>query len=216
MSKRKILVTSALPYANAGLHLGHMLEQIQTDVWVRFQKMRGHECYYVCADDTHGTPIMLKAQAEGITPEQLIAGIEAEHTATYRDFLIDHSWFHSTHSEENKRCTEKIFKALDAAGYITRRTIRQAYDESAGMFLPDRYVKGICPRCDAADQYGDSCEVCGATYSPADLIAIAAHLWVVPKQAQDRQQQVVASLSEAGVARAGANEKPRIDPRQGL
>ncbi len=166
---RRILVTSALPYANGPLHFGHILEAVQTDIWARAMRLSGHECLYVCADDTHGTPIMLKAQSEGVTPEKLIAGIEAEHRSTYRDFLIDHAWFHSTHSEENKRCTEKIFKALDTAGYITRRTIRQAYDESAGMFLPDRYVKGTCPRCDAADQYGDSCEVCGATYAPSDL-----------------------------------------------
>lgn len=166
---RRILVTSALPYANGPLHFGHILEAVQTDIWARAMRLSGHECRYVCADDTHGTPIMLKAQAEGITPEQLIAGIEAEHRATYQDFLIDHALFHSTHSEENRLCTEKIFKALDAAGHITRRSIRQAYDETAQMFLPDRYVKGTCPKCDAQDQYGDSCEVCGATYSPSDL-----------------------------------------------
>jgi methionyl-tRNA synthetase len=166
---RRILVTSALPYANGPLHFGHVLEAVQTDIWARSMRMAGHECLYVCADDTHGTPIMLKAQAEGMTPEQLIAGIEAEHRATYQGFLIDHAFFHSTHSDENRHCTETIFKALDAAGYISRRSIRQAYDESAQMFLPDRYVKGTCPRCEAADQYGDSCEVCGATYSPSDL-----------------------------------------------
>ena len=166
---RRILVTSALPYANGPLHFGHVLEAVQTDIWARAMRMAGHECRYVCADDTHGTPIMLKAQSEGVSPEQLIAGIEAEHRATYQGFLIDHAFFHSTHSDENRRCTEKIFKALDAAGYISRRSIRQAYDETAQMFLPDRYVKGTCPRCDAPDQYGDSCEVCGATYSPSDL-----------------------------------------------
>jgi methionyl-tRNA synthetase len=166
---RRILVTSALPYANGPLHFGHILEAVQTDIWARALRLAGHECHYVCADDTHGTPIMLKAQAEGISPEQLIAGIEAEHRATYQGFLIDHAFFHSTHSDENRRCTEEIFKALDSAGHISRRSIRQAYDEAAQMFLPDRYVKGTCPRCDAADQYGDSCEVCGATYSPSDL-----------------------------------------------
>lgn len=166
---RRILVTSALPYANGPLHFGHVLEAVQTDIWARALRLAGHECLYVCADDTHGTPIMLKAQAEGITPEQLIAGIEAEHRETYRGFLIDHAFFHSTHSDENRRCTERIFNALDAAGCISRRSIRQAYDESAHMFLPDRYVKGTCPRCEAADQYGDSCEACGATYSPSDL-----------------------------------------------
>jgi methionyl-tRNA synthetase len=166
---RRILVTSALPYANGPLHFGHILEAVQTDIWARSMRLSGHECRYVCADDTHGTPIMLKAQAEGVTPEQLIAGIEAEHRSTYQGFLIDHAFFHSTHSDENRRCTETIFKSLDAAGYISRRSIRQAYDETAQMFLPDRYVKGACPRCAAEDQYGDSCEVCGATYSPSEL-----------------------------------------------
>jgi len=166
---RRILVTSALPYANGPLHFGHILEAVQTDIWARALRMAGHECFYVCADDTHGTPIMLKAQAEGVTAEELIAGIAAEHRATYQDFLIDHSIFHSTHSDENRRCTEQLFQSLDTAGYISRRSIRQAYDASAQMFLPDRYVKGTCPRCQAIDQYGDSCEVCGATYSPSDL-----------------------------------------------
>ena len=166
---RRILVTSALPYANGPLHFGHILEAVQTDIWARAMRLAGHECHYVCADDTHGTPIMLKAQAEGVTPEQLIAGIEAEHRSTYAGFLIKHDLFHSTHSDENRRCTEKLFKALDAAGYISRRSIRQSYDETAQMFLPDRYVKGTCPRCNALDQYGDSCEVCGATYSPSEL-----------------------------------------------
>ncbi|MBS0373354.1 MAG: methionine--tRNA ligase [Proteobacteria bacterium] len=167
---RRILVTSALPYANGPLHFGHILEAVQTDIWVRFMRLAGHECVYVCADDTHGTPMMLKAQAEGITPEALIAGVAAEHRATYAGFLIGHDFFHSTHSAENREMTERVFRALDAAGYIARRTIRQAYDAEAQMFLPDRYVKGTCPRCGAKDQYGDSCEVCGATYTPAELI----------------------------------------------
>jgi methionyl-tRNA synthetase len=167
---RRILVTSALPYANGPLHFGHILEAVQTDIWVRFMRLAGHECLYVCADDTHGTPMMLKAQAEGITPEALIAGVAAEHRATYAGFLIGHDLFHSTHSPENKEMTERVFRALDAGGYIARRTIRQAYDAEAQMFLPDRYVKGTCPRCGAKDQYGDSCEVCGATYTPAELI----------------------------------------------
>jgi len=167
---RRILVTSALPYANGPLHLGTILEAVQTDIWVRFQQLRGNDCVYVCADDTHGTPIMLKALAEGTTPEALIAGVGAEHRATYAGFLIHHDLFHSTHSEENRQLTERLFTALDAGGYIARRTIRQAYDAQAQMFLPDRYVKGTCPRCGAKDQYGDSCEVCGATYTPAELI----------------------------------------------
>jgi len=167
---RRILVTSALPYANGPLHFGHIIEAVQTDVWVRFQRLRGNECLYVCAEDTHGTPIMIKAQSEGITPETLIARIAADHRADYQGFLIGHDQFHSTHSAENRHFTDLMFGRLKAAGHITQRSVRQAYDEQAGMFLPDRYVRGTCPRCKAVDQYGDSCEVCGATYSPADLI----------------------------------------------
>jgi methionyl-tRNA synthetase len=167
---RQILVTSALPYANGSLHLGHIIEAVQTDVWVRFQKMQGHSCLYVCAEDTHGTPIMIRAQSEGIRPEDLIARVAEEHKADYRDFLIGHDQFHSTHSPENRYFTDSMFERLQAAGHITRRSVRQAYDEKAGMFLPDRYVRGTCPTCKAVDQYGDSCEVCGATYTPAELI----------------------------------------------
>jgi methionyl-tRNA synthetase len=166
---RKILVTSALPYANGALHLGHIIEAVQTDIWVRFQRMQGHDCLYVCAEDTHGTPVMIKAQAEGLTPEQLIEKVAAEHRADYQGFLIDHAHFHSTHSPENRAITEDLYLKLKAKGHITTRSVRQAYDEKAGMFLPDRYVKGECPRCGTADQYGDSCESCGSTYSPADL-----------------------------------------------
>ncbi|MCX7055638.1 MAG: methionine--tRNA ligase [Proteobacteria bacterium] len=167
---RRILVTSALPYANGPLHFGHILEAVQTDIWARSLRLAGHECIYVCADDTHGTPMMLKAQAEGVTPEELIAGVEAEHRSTYRDFMVEHAQFHSTHSAENREMTEKIYLTLEKAGYIAKRTIRQAYDAQAQMFLPDRYVKGTCPRCAAKDQYGDSCESCGATYTPSELI----------------------------------------------
>lgn len=166
---REILVTSALPYANGPLHLGHIIEAVQTDIWVRFQKMQGHSCLYVCAEDTHGTPVMIKAQAEGLAPEALIAKVAAEHQADYQGFLIGHDHFHSTHSAENRYFTDLMFTRLEAAGHIAQRTVRQAYDEQAGMFLPDRYVRGTCPRCGALDQYGDSCEACGATYSPADL-----------------------------------------------
>jgi methionyl-tRNA synthetase len=167
--RRRILVTSALYYANGPLHLGHILEAIQTDVWVRFQKLRGHECYYVCADDTHGTPIMLKAQSEGITPEQLIAQVNVEHRRDLADMLIGMDNFGSTHAPENKAVCDRMYLTLRDAGYIDKRSVRQAFDESAKMFLPDRYVKGICPVCGTADQYGDSCENCGSTYTPADL-----------------------------------------------
>jgi methionyl-tRNA synthetase len=166
---RRILVTSALPYANGPLHLGHIIETIQTDVWVRAQKMFGHDCRYLCADDAHGTPIMLKAQQEGITPEALIARISASHQADFAEFQIGFDVFHSTHSEENRRMSSDIFQRLEARGLITRKTIKQAYDPEKNMFLPDRFIKGECPKCGAADQYGDNCEQCGATYSPTDL-----------------------------------------------
>ncbi|RFA24599.1 methionine--tRNA ligase [Alkalilimnicola ehrlichii] len=166
---RRILVTSALPYANGPIHLGHLTEVIQTDIWVRFQKLRGHECYYVCADDAHGTPIMLKARAEGVTPEELIERIGREHRQDFDDFLIGFDNYHSTHSDENREFAALIYQRLDAAGHIASRTIKQAYDPELNMFLPDRYIKGECPRCGAGDQYGDSCEACGATYTPAEL-----------------------------------------------
>jgi methionyl-tRNA synthetase len=167
--RRRILVTSALPYANGPLHLGYILEAVQTDIWVRFQRLRGNECYYVCADDTHGTPIMLKAQSEGITPERLIAQVNIEHQRDLADMLISMDNFGSTHSAENKVLCDRMYLMHRDAGYIDRRSVRQAYDESAKMFLPDRYVKGICPVCATPDQYGDSCENCGSTYTPADL-----------------------------------------------
>jgi methionyl-tRNA synthetase len=167
---RRILVTSALPYANGPVHLGHMTEAVQCDIWVRAMKLSGHECVYVCADDTHGTPIMLKAEAEGVTPEDLIRGVGEGHRADFDGFGIGFDNFYTTHSEENRRLTERMYRALVAGGHITRRSVRQAYDEKAGMFLPDRYVKGGCPRCRTPDQYGDSCESCGATYSPSELI----------------------------------------------
>ena len=166
---RRILVSSALFYANGPLHLGHILETVQTDIWVRFQKLRGHACYYVCADDTHGTPIMLKAQSEGITPEQLIERVKIEHQRDLADMLIGMDNFGSTHSPENKALCDRMYLTQRQAGFIDRRSVRQAYDDEAKMFLPDRYVKGICPVCGTADQYGDSCENCGSTYTPADL-----------------------------------------------
>lgn len=167
---RKILVTSALPYANAPLHLGHMLEQVQTDIWVRFQRSRGHQCLYVCADDAHGTAIMLSAEAAGVTPEAHIDAVKSDHLRDSRGFLIGFDQYYSTHSEENRQWSERIFQKLDAAGHISVREIIQAYDQEKGLFLADRFIKGTCPRCKAADQYGDNCEVCGATYSPSDLI----------------------------------------------
>ncbi|MFT5659365.1 MAG: methionyl-tRNA synthetase [Gammaproteobacteria bacterium] len=166
---RQILVTSALPYANGPIHIGHMLEYIQTDIWVRFQKMRGHECIYVCADDAHGTPIMLRAQAEGITPEVLIEKMNREHLQDFTDFGVDFDNFHSTHSPENKAFAEEIYLKLKAGGHIRTQIISQAYDPKAEMFLPDRFIKGECPSCGTADQYGDNCESCGATYAPTDL-----------------------------------------------
>ncbi|MGZ8165196.1 MAG: methionine--tRNA ligase [Methylobacter sp.] len=169
MPNRKILVTSALPYANGPIHLGHLVEYIQTDIWVRFQKQRGNQCYYVCADDTHGTPIMLKADREGIAPEQLIAQVGKEHILDFTEFGVAFDNYHSTHSEENKTFSELIYKRLQDAGHISSRSITQAYDPVKNMFLPDRFIKGECPKCGAADQYGDSCEACGATYSPIEL-----------------------------------------------
>lgn len=166
---RRILVTSALPYANGPIHLGHLVEYIQTDIWVRFQRMRGHACHYVCADDAHGTPIMLRAQQDGVTPEALIARVGAEHRRDFAQFLIAFDNYHTTHSPENRELAEMIYLRCRDGGFIAQRTITQAYDPVKEMFLPDRFIKGDCPRCKAADQYGDSCEVCGATYAPTDL-----------------------------------------------
>lgn len=167
---RKILVTSALPYANGSIHLGHMVEHIQTDVWVRFQKLRGHECYYCCADDTHGTPVMLAAQKQGIAPEDMITKVREEHLADFTDFGIGYDNYYSTHSPENKQFSQDIYRALKANGKIESRVIEQLFDPEKQMFLPDRFVKGECPKCHAQDQYGDNCEVCGTTYSPTELI----------------------------------------------
>ena len=167
---RTILVTSALPYVNGSPHMGHMVGYLQTDIWVRFQKLRGHDCLYVCASDTHGTPIMIKARELGITPEALTERYGAEFERDFADFGIEFDNYHTTHSAENEALTVEMFEALKAKGDIYTRMIEQAYDEQEGLFLPDRFVRGTCPNCGAGDQYGDSCEVCGATYSPADLI----------------------------------------------
>jgi len=168
--KRRILVTSALPYANGSIHLGHLVEYIQTDIWVRFQKMQGHEVHYVCADDTHGTPIMLRADKEGITPEQLVSRVYGEHTRDFAGFGVAFDNYYTTNSSENQAFCEDIYKQLQAKDLIAKRSVEQFYDPVKAMFLPDRYIKGECPNCHSKDQYGDSCEVCGKTYSPTDLI----------------------------------------------
>ena len=169
-TQKKILMTSALPYANGPIHLGHLVEYIQSDIWARFQRMQGHSCIYVCADDAHGTPIMLKAEAEGISPQELIDRIGAEHLRDFSNFLVEFDNYYSTHSEENRYFSELIYERLKAGGHIARKTIEQFYDPQKQMFLPDRYVKGTCPKCKSEDQYGDNCEVCGSTYSPTDLL----------------------------------------------
>ncbi|MDN4504170.1 methionine--tRNA ligase [Alteromonadaceae bacterium BrNp21-10] len=168
-SQRKILVTSALPYANGSIHLGHLLEHIQTDIWTRFQRMRGHQCYSVCADDAHGTPVMLKAQELGITPEEMVAQTRAEHHQDLLEFGVSYDNYYVTHSEENRELCELIYNRLDEAGYIVKRTISQLFDPEKQMFLPDRFVQGTCPKCGAEDQNGDSCDVCSATYSPVEM-----------------------------------------------
>ncbi|WP_100642918.1 methionine--tRNA ligase [Alteromonas facilis] len=168
-SQRRILVTSALPYANGSIHLGHLLEHIQTDIWARFQRMRGHECYSVCADDAHGTPVMLKAQEMGITPEQMVEQTRAEHHQDLLDFHVEYDNYYVTHSEENKQLCELVYNHLKTNGYISTRTISQLFDPEKQMFLPDRFVRGTCPNCGAEDQYGDSCDVCSATYSPTEM-----------------------------------------------
>ena len=169
-ASRNILVTCALPYANGSIHLGHMLEHVQADIWVRFQRMRGHNIHFICADDAHGTPIMLKAQQLGITPEEMIAAVSQEHQTDFAGFKISFDNYHSTHSDENRYFSELIYTKLKDNGFIKSKTISQLYDPEKNMFLPDRFVKGTCPKCKAVDQYGDNCEVCGATYSPTELI----------------------------------------------
>jgi methionyl-tRNA synthetase len=169
-TRRQILVTSALPYANGPIHIGHMLEYVQTDIWVRFQRLRGHECYYVCADDAHGTPIMLSAEKSGVTPEQFITEARRIHEQDFRDFFISVDNYHSTHTEENQYFANLIYMRLRDGGHISQRTISQFFDPEKEMFLPDRFIRGECPFCHAGDQYGDSCESCNRTYSPTDLI----------------------------------------------
>ena len=169
-SVRKILVTNALPYANGDIHLGHLVGYIQADIWVRYQRMRGNTVHYVCADDTHGTPVMLRAEKEGLTPEALINRVHGEHSRDFRDFGVEFDNYHSTHSDENRWYAEDIYTRLrDGAKLIDTRSIEQFYDPVKEMFLPDRFIKGECPKCGAADQYGDNCEVCGAAYAPTEL-----------------------------------------------
>ena len=218
-SRRKILVTSALPYANGPIHIGHLVEYIQTDNWVRFQKLRGNHCLYVCADDAHGTPIMLRAQQEGIAPETLIDRIGLEHRADFAAFGIEFDNYHSTHSEENRACAELIYSRLRDAGHIARRTISQAFDPEKQMFLPDRFIKGTCPRCGTEDQYGDSCESCGATYSPTDLknpVSALSGATPIQKESEHFFFQLgdfEAMLSEwIGGKGGGAGAHPAIQP----
>ncbi|MGL5037127.1 MAG: methionine--tRNA ligase, partial [Aeromonas sp.] len=167
---RTMLVTCALPYANGSIHLGHMLEHIQADIWVRYQRMRGHQVHFICADDAHGTPIMLKAQQLGITPEEMIAAVSKEHQTDFAGFNISFDNYHSTHSDENRELAELIYGRLKEGGFIKTRTISQLFDPEKSMFLPDRFVKGTCPKCKSTEQYGDNCDSCGATYSPTELI----------------------------------------------
>ena len=169
-NKRQILVTSALPYANGAMHLGHMLEYIQTDIWARFQRAQGHECYFAWADDAHGTPVMLWARAEGKPPEELIDMMNEQHKTDFRDFGISFDNYTSTHSDYNREIVEQIYNNLEAGGFIDRRNIEQLYDEQEGMFLSDRFVKGTCPKCKSVDQYGDNCDKCGASYAATDLL----------------------------------------------
>ena len=187
-SIRKILVTSALPYANGQIHLGHLLEYIQTDIWVRFQRLRGHQCHFVCADDAHGTPIMLKAEQEGITPQALIDQVAIEHKRDFDNFLVSFDNYYTTHSPENKHFSELIYNRLNEKGHINRKTIKQLFDPEKQMFLPDRFVKGKCPKCQSEDQYGDNCEVCGSTYSPTDLIdPVSAISGATPEERESEQ-----------------------------
>ncbi len=167
---RKIVVTSALPYANGPIHIGHLVEYLQTDIWVRFHKICGNQCFYFCADDTHGTPIMISARAAGISPEELIDTVRKEHKEDFDGFFIEFDNYYSTHSPENKYFSEFIFNSLNKAGSIVKRNVEQAYCENCQMSLPDRYVRGVCPRCNSEDQYGDSCDKCGGIYRPTELI----------------------------------------------
>jgi len=196
---RKILVTSALPYANGALHIGHMLEYVQTDIWVRYQRLAGNRCQWVWADDGHGTPIMLKAEAEGVSPLELITRIKAEHERDIAGFLLSPDNFHTTHSDENRQLSELVYTRLRDAGYIIKRTIKQLYDAEKAMFLPDRFVKGICPNCSAADQYGDNCEICSATYEATELKDPVSQVSGTRPELRDSEQYFFALSQFAGM-----------------
>ena len=220
-TRRRILVTSALPYANGPIHIGHLVEYVQTDVWVRFQRMRGVEVHFVCADDAHGTPIMLSAEREGVSPEALIERIGAEHRADFASFDISFDNYHTTHSPENREYSERIYRALREGGHIVERTIPRHYDPERGMFLPDRYVRGECPRCGAADQLGDSCEVCGATYETNELRNPVSVVSGVRPELRDSEQVFVRLSDFDGVLRTwvaetfhppGEAERRRVQP----
>ncbi len=203
---RRILVTSALPYANGPIHIGHLVEYVQTDVWVRFQRMRGAECHFVCADDAHGTPVMLSAEREGVAPEELIERIGAEHRADFALFHIGFDNYYTTHSPENRECSERIYRALGERGHIVARTIPRLYDPERGMFLPDRYVRGECPRCGATDQLGDSCEACGATYDPGELRNPVSVVSGSPPEFRDSEQVFVRLADFHAVLRTWVRE----------
>ena len=220
-ARRRILVTSALPYANGPIHMGHLVEYIQTDIWVRFQRMRGAECHYVCADDAHGTPIMLSAEREGVRPEELIERIGEEHRADFATFRISFDNYHTTHSEENRACSERIYRGLCEGGHIAARTIPRLYDPEREMFLPDRYVRGECPRCGADDQLGDSCERCGATYDAGELRNPVSEVSGATPEFRDSEQVFVRLADFEAVLRAwvretfrppGAGERRRVQP----
>ena len=221
--QRKILVTSALPYANGSIHIGHMVEYIQTDVWVRFQRLRGNHCLYVCADDAHGTPIMLRAEQEGITPQELIDQMLSEHKQDFADFLVDFDNYHTTHSEENRSYATEIYSGLKSGGYVVRKTIPRPYDPIKKMFLPDRYIRGDCPICGEKDQYGDSCESCGATYTPSDLKNPRSAISGASPELRDSDQFFVRLSSFEGMlktwmkgghpgVRGKGNPRPAVQP----
>ena len=209
-AQRSLFVTTALPYANGPFHVGHIMEYIQADIWVRFQRMQGHRVHFVCADDAHGAPIMLKAQAEGLTPEALVANIAAGRKQYLDGFGIDFNHWHSTHSPENTALSQDIFRRLNAAGLIERKPVEQFYDPVKGMFLADRYIKGTCPKCHAKEQYGDACEVCGAVYAPIELIDPYSTLSGAAPIRKSSEHYFF-RLSDFHATDLGRSRNPRID-----
>ena len=212
-ARRRILVTSALPYANGHIHLGHLVEYIQTDVFVRFQKLRGHECAYVCADDTHGTAIMIRARAEGRSERELIAEMRAAHLADFAGFQVDFDHYGSTDNPANRRLCGEVWQALSAKGLVVTRDVQQLYDATAGTFLADRFVKGTCPRCRAADQYGDTCEQCGATYAPADLVDPVSTLSGARPEVRSAEHLFVTIEALHGFLAEWTRSSGALDPR---